>query len=303
MFSYANQNCCVRWNNHESSCFRISNGVRQGASISPLMFAVYIDELFIKLQDSGFGCYINNQFMGAAGYADDIVLLSPSRAGLQSMVDICENYCNAHGIKISSDENARKSKTKCIVFSKDIDKPANIMLRNMRIPWTDTYKHLGHHIHMDEDMYHDLNAKRGEFISNIHSLRQEFGMLNPQSFMRLISIYHTSFYGSNLWDLGSKSSERLWSSWNILLKSTFILPYSTHRYISNGLYGLPHLKSRLIKRFINFHNHLRNSNQNTVKVLYNTQRYGTRSIFGRNWQLVQSLCGLHEVSNSRASGI
>ena len=128
-------------------------------------------------------------------------------------------------------------------------------------------------------------------------------MLNPQSFMRLISIYHTSFYGSNLWDLGSKSSERLWSSWNILLKSTFILPYSTHRYISNGLYGLPHLKSRLIKRFINFHNRLRNSNQNTVKVLYNTQRYDTRSIFGRNCQLVQSLCGLHELSKSRASGI
>ena len=271
----------------------------QGASISPLM--VYIDDLFLKLQDSGLGCYINNQFMGAAGYADDIVILSPSRAGLQSMVEICENYCNAHGIKISCDENPRKSKTKCIIFNKHIDNPANIVLKDIRIPWTDTYKHLGHHIHKDENMHHDLNAKRGEFISSIHSLRQEFGMLNPHVFMRLISIYYTSFYGSNLWDLGSESSERLWSSWNILLKSTFSLPFATHRYISNGLYGLPHLKSRLIKRFINFHISIRNSNQNTLKVLYNTQRFDTRSIFGRNCQFVQSLCGTHELSKSGAN--
>ena len=286
MFTYINQTCCVRWNGYESACFNTSNGVRQGASISPLLFAVYIDELFIRLQDSGLGCYIQNQFSGAFGYADDIVILSPTKSGLQEMVNICDEYCHEHGIKISCNEDPRKSKTKTMIFNSKEENPANIMLRNIRVPWTDSYKHLGHLINKDEDMVHDLNVKRGTFISNIHSLRQEFGHLNPSVFLHINNIYNTSFYGSNLWDLGADSADKLWASWNVLLKSSFSLPHATHRYISNGIYGKPHLKSKLLRRFVNFYNSIRESDKNIIRVLFSTQHDDVRSTFGRNCRLV-----------------
>ena len=58
--------------------FAVSNGVKQGAVQSPVLFCIYLDGLFTKLKKSGFGCYIGNIFSGALGYADDVTLIAPS---------------------------------------------------------------------------------------------------------------------------------------------------------------------------------------------------------------------------------
>ena len=83
---------CAQWERHTSRSFHVCNGVKQGAVISPILFAVYYDELIAKLARSGYGCRISQHFVGALSYADDITLLSPSLQGLQYMVNICEEY-------------------------------------------------------------------------------------------------------------------------------------------------------------------------------------------------------------------
>ena len=40
-----------------SQSFHVSNGVRQGGVLSPVLFAVYLDGLLEELADSGCGCY------------------------------------------------------------------------------------------------------------------------------------------------------------------------------------------------------------------------------------------------------
>ena len=40
-----------------TACLRLSNGVRQGSVLSPLLLAVYLDELLVELSVSGVGCY------------------------------------------------------------------------------------------------------------------------------------------------------------------------------------------------------------------------------------------------------
>ena len=56
--------------------------------------------------------------MGIWVYADDIILLSPSRTGLQEMVKICENYAKANKLKFSTNIRIEKCKTKCLIFLK-----------------------------------------------------------------------------------------------------------------------------------------------------------------------------------------
>ena len=66
--------------------------------LSPLLFNVYnyVDEFIDSLSDSGFGCYIGSQFFGCIMYADDLIMLSPSLKGLQSMFNLCDAYAKTH---------------------------------------------------------------------------------------------------------------------------------------------------------------------------------------------------------------
>ena len=144
IISYICQSCCIaiRWNNVESNYFNVSNGVRQGAVASPKYFNVYTDELFSLIKDAGLGCYIDSFYYGVLGYADDFALLSPSRDGLQQMVNICQTYFTSLGIKISVNVNLAKSKTKYLAFNVT-STPKMLSLYNMSLPWVPSHIHLG----------------------------------------------------------------------------------------------------------------------------------------------------------------
>ncbi len=51
----------------------LSNGVQQEGVASPVLFAIYMDELTTRLDKSGTGCFIGHQYYGCITYADDLV--------------------------------------------------------------------------------------------------------------------------------------------------------------------------------------------------------------------------------------
>ena len=53
----------------------MTDGVRQGGVLSPIVFTVYIDELVQRLQKLGMGCHWEGTFVGGLCYADDLALL------------------------------------------------------------------------------------------------------------------------------------------------------------------------------------------------------------------------------------
>ena len=57
-YMYLNQNCCVKWNSKNSTDFSVSNGVKQGAVISPILFSSYMDALFDRLKRNAIGCHV-----------------------------------------------------------------------------------------------------------------------------------------------------------------------------------------------------------------------------------------------------
>ena len=48
-----------------------------------------LDELLTRLESQAVGCYWSHYFVGALGYADDIVLLGPSASALRMMHNTC----------------------------------------------------------------------------------------------------------------------------------------------------------------------------------------------------------------------
>ena len=95
---YTEQKLQVKWNDILSDKFEVTNGVRQGGVLSPLFYSIYIDDLLEKLKRNGIGCHIGHHFVGALGYADDLILLSPSLTGLMNMIKLCEDYACDHDI-------------------------------------------------------------------------------------------------------------------------------------------------------------------------------------------------------------
>ena len=47
LYMCTNQDCNVQWDGAYSNMFKIFNGVKQGSVISPLLFTVYLDSLFL----------------------------------------------------------------------------------------------------------------------------------------------------------------------------------------------------------------------------------------------------------------
>ena len=66
----------------------ITNGVRQGGVLSPLLFNLYIHELSSALNSINAGCCLGH-LINHLLYADDVVLVARSAKGLQRLLDTC----------------------------------------------------------------------------------------------------------------------------------------------------------------------------------------------------------------------
>ena len=220
---------------------------------------MYINDLFQLLRDSGLGCHISSVFLACFGYADDLLLLSASRSGLQELVKICEHFAAKKSLKFSTNVDQEKSKTKCIIFSKkfvDSRKVAPVLLNSDPLPWVSQVKHLGNTLQCDNSMRIDMAQKRGKLIGKLNSLQQEFYYVEPQVFVKILNIYAASFYGSSLWDLFSKECERTFSAWNVAIRIFYDIERTTHRYMIEDLTDRLHPKVIMCSRDASFHRSL-----------------------------------------------
>ena len=66
----------VKWGSTMSSKFQVTNGVRQGGVLSPLLFDVYVNELSELLNKSGIGGNLSGTLINHMLYADDISMVT-----------------------------------------------------------------------------------------------------------------------------------------------------------------------------------------------------------------------------------
>ena len=72
---YDHSTCSVLWNGKPSRTINISQGVKQGGVLSPLLYSLYVNDLLVELENSGLGARLGNIYTGAPMYADDLALI------------------------------------------------------------------------------------------------------------------------------------------------------------------------------------------------------------------------------------
>jgi hypothetical protein len=67
---------CVRINGHYTDWFENTCGLRQGCSLSPLLFNLFLNDLVTKIKATGKGVSIDNEIVSVLLYADDFVIIA-----------------------------------------------------------------------------------------------------------------------------------------------------------------------------------------------------------------------------------
>ena len=103
----------VKFNSCLSEEFTCQTGVRQRESLSPFLFAIYVNDIeeeFIIKGANGIDVGYLKLFLLL--YADDIVIFSDSPEGLQKSLDILFEYYNKWKLTVNID------KSKVMIFRK-----------------------------------------------------------------------------------------------------------------------------------------------------------------------------------------
>jgi hypothetical protein len=297
--SYVEQVAWVRWGRSTcSDTFRIRNGTRQGSVASPAFWSVYLDPLFAELRAAGIGCHVGNKYIGVVGYADDLLLLAPSRDAAQRMLATCEAFTATNNIAFSTHEDPARSKSKALYVvgprGGALRRPEPLQLCGRPLPWVERADHLGHTLHQDGEMRQDCREKRAHFIDASVKIREGFSFAHPAEQIMVTEKYCTAMYGSNLWDLRSEESKMLTNAWRTGHKLAWDVPRTCRTHLVQAVLA-PHtasLRASLRHRAIGFFRGLLTSTSHEVVLVALLAARDLRSNVGSNLALVQEETGL-----------
>ena len=154
-------------NNNYSAIFSTTVGVRQGGVLSPKLFSIYVEDIIPRIESVKMGIKIGNLSLDVMLYADDIIIVSNSKEGMQKQLEVVTNFGLENYIKYNPD------KTVFMVFNHCISKQAKdrildnvnepITLDGVEIKRVDQMRYLGDEINLRLD--HKDHCKRRKSLT------------------------------------------------------------------------------------------------------------------------------------------
>ena len=283
MNSYLISKASVKWNNKESRTFNLNNGVKQGAVLSAPLFALYIDDLLHQLTTSKQGCHIGNICANAFGYADDIVILSPSCKALRCLIEICEKYANEHMIKFNPD------KCTLLVFSdpNSSGKDISIYISGCKIKNVKSEKHLGHTFQNSENVI-DFSSVTRDIKVRTNVIINQFRPVSWEAKVKLFLSQCSSLYGCHLWNLDDNKVKELIVAWNVSCRKILGVNKQTRTYLLGPLMKSMSVENIIMQRMSSFFLNGINHTNKVVNTFFKNVLVSNSSVMYRNINTILS---------------
>ena len=117
----------------------IKQGVHQGSVLSPLLFNIFINDIGTTLSTDDAPIVYDSK-VNHLLYADDLVLMSTTEEGLQSNINMVNEYCTKWGLAINTDTSKVMTFSKTGRMLKDRFKS---IVGSDDIEYVNQYKYLG----------------------------------------------------------------------------------------------------------------------------------------------------------------
>ncbi|CAG2240243.1 unnamed protein product [Mytilus edulis] len=206
--TYEKLQAAVRLNGSLTDWFSVEAGVRQGDNLAPTLFAVFVDDLVTEINRIGKGINIGTDSLSCLLYADDIVLISDTVDGLQSLLHCVTDWSKTWRLKVNTD------KTK-IMHVRKASKPKNdyeFQLNNMTLETVSKYRYLGLVITENLDYKETTNELVSSGSRSLGSLVSKYYAMDGMDFDTYTKIFDSTVlpileYGSGVW--GNKRYDSL----------------------------------------------------------------------------------------------
>ena len=256
---YKNAKSHVSLKNVLSDPFPCQVGVRQGENLSPLLFAIFLNDFkeFLSQHYDGL-TNVSESIRGELNvylkifcllYADDTLVLAENAKQLQEALNSLNTYCNMWALKVNLD------KTKIIIFSRGkITKYEPFVFGNNTLDVVEDYVYLGTTFNYNGTFNKAKakqvqQAKKANFSLVAKVREHNFAVdVFTELFERLI--IPVLLYGSEVW--GYENSRQLQVMCNNVMRRFLKLHKSTPVNMLTGELGMKEITEYIDNRMLNF---------------------------------------------------
>ena len=186
---------------------KIMKGVRQGDTLSPVMFTAAVEEIFKRMNIEA-GININGVRLSNLRFADDIILFAESEEKLKDMLEDLNNKGKRDGMKL----NKKKTKIMCneVVRSR---LRTGLMIDGEQLEEVTEYKYLGRLVTSGNDIRKEI-AQRitsgwRRFGEYCHFLKDRKSPICPKRTIMDTVILPAMTYGAEIWALTKHQEKKL----------------------------------------------------------------------------------------------
>ena len=235
----------VKWNGMQGKSFKVQNGVKQGGVLSPYLFVIFIDNLIKKVKDSKLGCYIGNKCAAIFVFADDVLLICPSRSSAQRLVNICFNYSIHVGMKFNFD------KCKYMVFGNNDINLADLNMGGKILDIATEEKHVGHLLSSSGDLinFSELICK---IAQKTNCIKRKFKCLTTECKATLFQSQCACLFGIELIDILSQQFKTLQIKWRKCARYLCDVHPRTHNELVPAIMGTQSVELQIYSRILCF---------------------------------------------------
>ena len=137
---YENVKSCLKMHCTCSDFFDVCIGIRQGETMSPILFSLFLEDLELFLQDNvNNGIDLETITLFLLMFADDMVILAESPMKLQENLNKLSEYCEKWKLHVNI------GKTKIVIFRKGgkVDVSNKLFYENTELEIVDSFCYLG----------------------------------------------------------------------------------------------------------------------------------------------------------------